>query len=249
MKINRTLQMWAALILGIWPATAHCQTQAYYYSGPVSGWTEVNLNPAGHGEGGFGPTFGTITETLYYDPTAQTLEQVGSVTVSPSTASFNMQGDPIFDPNESGSATLTVGNGGSISFDNTFGEVAIGSGVRGLDFLLVPVSGSGTYNGQAFSGSWNFQILLSAEISAITPTSLTFSEFQWPNGNLGPGSYGVMQGQIDVIPGTDLGDGRDDGAYYYSWQENDVVATAVPEPDSLALLGLGLSALAFLRRH
>jgi hypothetical protein len=248
MKMNRTLQMWAALILGIWPATADCQILTYYYSGPVSGYTEVDLSPEGLGEGGFDTTFGTITETLYYDPSAQTIEQAGSLTVSPSTESINIQSWPGLPP-ESGSATLTVGQNGSFSFDNTFGGVAIDSGFLEGSDLLVPVSGSGTYNGQAFSGTWNIDIPIYAEANAVTATSLTFTEFQWPNGESGPGSYGAMQGQLDVVPGTDLEDAVSDGTYYYSWQMNDVVATAVPEPNSLALLSLGLSALAFLRRR
>jgi hypothetical protein len=240
MKISRTLQIAATLIPGLAPVTGHAQSQTYYYSGPVSGYTGVDLSPDGMGydSPGYDVTFGTLTETLYYNPAAQTLEQVGSVTVSPSSGSFNIEGG-IFTPGESGSATLTVGNNGSVSFDNTFGGFAIGSGVSYGSSLSVPVSGSGIYNGEAFSGSWNIYIPLFAEPVAISLTSLTFSEFAFE---------GAQQGSL-VIPGTDLVDGVSDGTYYYSWQQENAVASAVPEPNSLALFGLGLPALAFWRRR
>ncbi len=238
MKANRTLQIWAAIVLTFGPATGNCQVQTYFYSGPGSGYTGVDLSPQGLGYGGFSTTFGTISETLYYDSAADSLELVGSVGVSPGSSFINMESG-FFGPPESGSATLVVGTGGSVSFDNTFYGVASDSSSETIVELLVPVSGSGTYNGQAFSGSWDIDIPMTLQTGAITPTSLTFSEADFE---------GSQNGQ-SVVPGTDLADAQDDGTYYYSWQLDGVVATAVPEPDSLALLALGLSALAFRRRR
>jgi hypothetical protein len=208
---------------------ADAQVVTYSYSGPVGGWTGVDLSPAGQGSGGFVASFGTLTETFYYDTVAQTLETVASVTVNPSSASFLMQNAPYLPP-ESGSATLTVGNNGSLSFNAT----AYPGGTF-YPTLYVPVSGSGTYNGQAFSGSWSFAIPLFGQVTALSPTSLTFSEYQEPNGNYGPGSIGVGRGVPGVIPGTDLNDAQGDGTYYYNWQLNSAVATAVPEPTTLVL--------------
>ena len=235
MKISRTLQIAATLILGLGPVTGHAQT--YFYSGPVSGWTEVDLSPQGLGAGGFIATFGTLTETLYYDPVALTLREVGSVTVNPSSGSFDIRGYINWPPVETGSATLTVGNNGSVSFDRMTGWRG---GPSSSDPLVVPISGSGVLDGQAFAGSWNLDIDVSTKFIAASPTSLTFREAD-VSGSQQAGTRGY------VIPGTDLVDAVDDGTYYYSWHLDSVVA-AVPEHNSISLLVLGLSALAFLRR-
>jgi hypothetical protein len=166
---------------------------------------------------------------------AGTLEEVGSVTLSPSTGSFTITSSFI-EPPESGSATLTIGNDGSVSFDHTS---VYTDGVNQGWSLNVPVSGAGIYNGQAFAGSWNLVLPVNTWIIAADSTSLTFSE-QNP--------IGAIQGQY-VIPGTDLNTGSDDGTYSCSWQLNSVVAMAVPEPDFPALLGCGASALAFWKKR
>lgn len=112
------------------------------------------------------------------------------------------------------------------------------------------MSGSGTYDGQTFSGSWNIDIPLQEQISETGPNSLILREYQVPNGQAGPNTYGVGSGFTGGIPALGLGDGTDDGTYYYSWNL-DPPLSAVPEPAPLALIGVGLSAVAFLRlrRH
>lgn len=68
--------MLATLILGLGLANGQAQSETYYYSGPVngandgSGFTEVDLSPNG-GSGGFVADFGTLTETITYNPTAE----------------------------------------------------------------------------------------------------------------------------------------------------------------------------------
>ena len=239
MRINRTLPIVATLILGLGQVTESSQT--YFYSGPINGWMQVALTPGGVGNGGFTATFGTLTETLYYDPVAGTLEEVGSVTVSPSSGSFSIDSANSLPP-ESGSATLTVGNDGIIPFDIIF--AGLGSPSVNNANILVPVSGSGSYNGQSLAGSWNLDVQLLLTSYAVSPTSLTISEFQAPNAF--PGGIGAGGAQF-VIPGTDLATGVNDGTYYYQWGQDSIVAMATPEPNSLTLLILGLSVLAFSR--
>ncbi|MGO8699602.1 MAG: hypothetical protein ACLQVY_18030 [Limisphaerales bacterium] len=239
MRIGRPfLELLTAFILGFGPVTGYSGIETYYYSGPITGFTGVDLTPEGLGSGGFSASFGTVSETLYYDPVASLLEQVGSVTLNSSSKFFNIQ-SPFFLPSESGSATLTVGNNGNFSFDIT-GSI---TGSDCLAQLLVPVSGSGTFNNQPFSGSWNIDIPMVTDLIAATPTSLTFSQ---------SALEGAQQGQ-NVIPGTDLKDAADDGTYYYSWQSADAVATTVPDPampamNAMLLLPFGASAFRRCRK-
>jgi hypothetical protein len=212
-------------------------SQTYYYSGPVSGYTEVALNPGAGYAGGFVANFGNLTETLYYDPVAGTLRQVGTVTVSPASGAFNMVN--IFTRAVVGSASLTVGTGENISFDATFtGDAASGSLFSDTG-LVVPISG--------WSSPWNIRLPLTAEIISATPTSLTFSEgpgFGSQFGSVvGFGAY--SNGQFGLYWNGTGGD----NSIHYSWQLNSVVATAVPEPGLLSIFGFGFSALAFLRRR
>jgi hypothetical protein len=236
-KFARTLQISATLILGLVPISGH--SQIYYYSGPVSGYIQVGLTPAPGYIGAFVASCTTLTETLYYDPIAQTLEEVGTVTLSPYSGSFNMVEvvgtEPTGPGGVVGSATLTVGNNGIVSFDN-YQDI---NGGAFYSPLLIPVSGSGIYQGQAFSGSWDIAIpSIETQIIAASPTSLTFSEF-----NVGMGApYG-----IPVLDG--LMTGTDDGTYYVGWQVNSIVATAAPEANFISILGLGLLGLAFMRRR
>lgn len=236
MKINQALPMLAVLILALAPVTGH--SQAYFYSGPVAGWFEANLTPDGYGGGGFGVAINSITEILYYDPASLALRIVGSASVSPDSGTFNMGSSMHYTTSDFGSATLVIGNNGSFSFDMTAYRISLASS-RFDAMLLVPISGSGIYNGQPFAGSWNLRIGIDQiTISDVSPSLLTFSE------NTFRGDTGKY-----VIPGTNLSTGISDGTYHYTWSQDPVVATAVPEPNAIALLGLGLASLAFLRHR
>jgi len=239
MRINRVLNIMAA-ILSLGTATGY--SQSYYYSGAISGSVDADLSPygwdgqAGYGEGGFTANFGTIAETLTYNAAAGTLREVGSITLNPSTASFNMSGE--FDPfaplprsggGVLGSATLNVGNNGSISFDTTFDARYGGNNYFGD--IEIPVSGSGIYEGQSFNGSWDIGIPLLANVSTISPTSLTFSQSA-----MDAWIYGLPVVFVPVVNGALFcGSGSED-SINDSWDQEEIVATAVPETNSTFLL-------------
>src|SRR5262249_34693001 len=96
------------------------------------------------------------------------------------------------------------------------------------DSFLIPVSGSGIYEGQAFSGSWNIQLPLTLDIISATPGALTFSQF---TGNNGPNFS--TSGQV-VFPDIGLSEGAGgDDSISYSWNQVSNVAAAVPEPGTI----------------
>src|ERR1035437_6178601 len=115
--------------------------QAYSYSGPVDGWADVALNEVSGSSGGYRTTFGTLAETLYYDPVALTFREVGSLTISPSSGSFDItRFTPFY--GIVGSVALNVGDNGIFSFDFTSSRISDGAF---WGTLLVPVSGVGIY--------------------------------------------------------------------------------------------------------
>lgn len=223
-------------LLGGGATTAY--STAFSYSGALSGWTEVDLSPDGLGTGGSVVDFETISETVNYNAAAQTLQEQGSITVAPGTASFNIYSGPFSSPPGSGSVTITVGNNGVFSFDDIYPVSS--SGEFGGN-LAIPVSGSGIYNGQTFSASWNIDIPIVGQISAASSSSLVFGEESF-------------EGAQQAVPVVDsLSDGTSDGTYYYSLATGLVTATnqdpaAAPDKtNSILLLGIALSSLAFFR--
>jgi hypothetical protein len=256
MKISRSLKIVATFILlELGQAIGQAQIETYSYSGPLGGNVEVALTPGPGYVNGFVADFGTISETLTYNPVAQTLQEKGSVTLSPpASGSFNIY-DSLQLNTVVGSATLTVGNNGSFSFDSLFSnDSPFGSSLPFLGTeLLVPVSGTGTDNGQAFAGNWNIQLPLTIDIISASPTSLTFS--QYGNNGLGRLSEAPSQGVVQV-PGliNGLQDGSDDDNYFYEWDQDSIVATALPEPgtmivDAMMLLPFGAGTMRMLRKR
>ena len=184
---------------------ANATPVSYYYSGPVSGWMEVGLNPASSQgtRAGFNVTYGTVTETLNYDASAQTLEEVGFVTLNPPSTSgtFNLLGSYVGNPITGGgypvvgSASLTVGNNGMFSFDYTYSlnESPVNYNLG----IVMPVSGTANYLGQQLSGSWTLLIPAYPVVLAASPSSLTFTE--------GGGSVLLYPGPV-AMPGLVAGD-------------------------------------------
>ncbi len=225
--------------------------QSYTFTTPVSGGSEVDLSFGAGSSGGMVTSFGTLNETLYYDPLAQTLRQVGSVSLAPSNGSFPIQwfawpGPPASAP--TGTASLVIGDGtGRLAFDTGIQPISPGSD-QYYWTLTLPVSGACTVvnGGQTNSGSvdFSFELGLGTEILSQTSSNLIVSEFV-PGGAGGTyGGHGATE--VANIGGIALFDGSGDNTYQYSWNIGSVSAVPAPEPGSLALLGLGAAMAAIL---
>lgn len=221
--------------------------QSYSFSAPLQGWSEVALSFGPGSVGSMVTTFGTLSETLYYDAATQTLRQVGSVSLSPSGGSFSIGWIQPPSPAATGAANLVIGGGtGQLNFD-TGTQPAI-SGSNGDSFLWtleLPISGlcSVINNGVTNTGALDYSVELNliTTILSASPTNLGLTEF-------GAMSSGGAK-KVAEVGGMALFDGSDDNTYHYSWNLSSATATSVPEPGSLAILGLGLlwPALVFRR--
>ena len=244
---SRSLALLAGSLLVLVQAN-RAAGQIYTFSAPISGATEVALSFGPGSSGGTDMTFGTLNETLYYDSVAQTLRQVGSVSLSPADALFPIivgAGWPGTPPYPSGTADLTIGDGtGWLEFDSgTQSGISSGGGESFGWTLNLPVNGSCTVvcGGVTNCGtlSYSYGLSLVTTFSAAGPTSLNVSEF-----NVSGASAGLVVGDIG---GWDLFDGSSDDTYEYSWGLSPVVATEAPEPDGLMFLGLGAAMVALGR--
>jgi hypothetical protein len=238
MKSNQLLRIVAGAMLCLGQVTAYSQNQIYQYSGPINGYTEMDLAPIEGGVGGTATTFGTLNETLTFNPVAQTLDEAGTVTVSPTSGSFQMYTSFIAGSTLVGSATLTVGDGsGTFSFD-TGPITAFGSGGGGYGFngtIQIPINGSGIYNGNAFSDSWFLDQPVQTFITP-GPTSAAISE----NGN-GGSDFGEGAFPAGLAPYTL------DNTSSSHWELDNVTISAVPEASTTQLLLIAGGALLILR--
>lgn len=231
-KMKSTIQLAALLaLIAFFAPSANATNQTYYYSGPVAGGVEVYPNG---GYGGFYVSFVTLTETLYYNPQAQTLEEKGSVTVNPSSGSFNIysgEGGGLQSGigQNIGSVSLTVGNNGVWSFDRTssWGPPYNPGSELGTE-ISVPVTGTINYNGQTYQGGWAYEIGYTLPSVTQVAGGLQVNE----------ACAGVVNGgpPLGSFAGFDSGNNLPIGF----WSE-DILATPVPEPTTPALLSGSLA--------
>jgi hypothetical protein len=249
-----------ALVSVLGPICGLAQVQTYTYSGPLDGQSDIGLNPGSGYTGSAEAYFGSINETIYYTPSSDTVQEVGTITLSSVyNPSFNMINELSGNPFNSvvGSANVTVGNNNAcFSFNITSENIGLPHTTELGVNLPIPVSGFGAYEGESFSGSWDVNILLNLNIISATSTAFTFSQYAGTD----PGGYLVTQGQeVLAMPGlySGLQDGTGgDDTYWSIYDQDAVTATAVDPstnvPDStptLALLAFGCSAMVFLRRR
>src|ERR1035438_9052046 len=93
MKISKSVNLTVLSFLSILiPLAGHCQV--YQLSTPISGSMTMSVQdtngPTGS-SGGFNFTLTNLTETVYLDPVAQTIRQVGLISGTPTATYISIQ--------------------------------------------------------------------------------------------------------------------------------------------------------------
>ncbi len=251
------------------------QAQVYQFTAPIDGFQEVGASDLGNLGGGAFPgvgfylDFGTLSETVYYDPTANTLRQVGSFTIATTAKNlsfdetYSVSGNPV-------PASVSVDytfNGGNniISFDtgiqplNADPTTPTGASTNPSGFLnwaiLYTASCTFTTGGQdyygSFSGTFDFSsgTAISTYVSQLTSSSLVIEQDQDTYfGSPHPAaSISAANGLTAIIANY-----VSDGVLYHQYSVTPTTATAVPEPSTLMILSLaafGLKSIVPRRVH
>lgn len=236
----------------------------------LNGPADSHYDPRGSSgaSGGIEVNFGTLTEHVYVDPVAHTVRQVGTVTGTP------VQSAIVFTETQGGvSGTVTVHMSSALGGSNAFGfdtgaqpmtPNGLGSynfngniidvGFFNGDWSLV--TGGKTYSGSFTYDSVGYGYLVAStftRFTALDPNTIALSGLTDNNGfvrNLANPSL-VADATADNGFHLQLSAGAGEGFGVYgdviNWSLGTVNATLVPEPGSLALLGLALPA--FLLRN
>jgi hypothetical protein len=245
------------------------QTYVYQFTAPIDGWFQQGAADPSGGAGNhprpWGGVsdifdFGTLSETVYYNPSADTLEQVGSFTLGSTRFSGSFEDDKdIGGSLVSGlvSVAYTLNNGSdTVSFDS--GIQPIGENPT-LDWSI-PFSETITLTtgGQEYVDTISGDIPEANDITSVsqfTPGSIVISQgYQNLSMNIG-GQYYMNFNASDGWSGR-IFDGIGDGSlpYYYYVAPTTALAVpeleSLPEPNSLMIFVLGALGLkCFLSRR
>lgn len=202
MRITKLLNITVlSLVSFAIPLTGHCQT--YTLSTPITGSMTMSVQdlngPAGNG-GGFNLTFNNLTETVYLDPVAQTIRQVGTISVTASAPSISFQETQLVPgqfpnppQNITGNVTVTLAPTGDVLSFDTGAQAVTWNSSKGAytfdgDLLNFKNNFTGSYSlvtgGQTYNGSFTYGLSLGDSWSGFTfntvatagyPNSLTLS--------------------------------------------------------------------------
>ena len=143
---------------------------------------------------------------------------------------------------------ITVANGGKLSPGASPGTLTVGGNIN--------LSAVNTASSLIFElGTTSDQITLTIGTLSIGTGTLGFSDFAFSNsGGLAAGEYTLFDSTTDIIGSLDAGDltgtiGAFSATLGFGDTDNDIVLTVVPEPSSVALLGLGVFGLMRRRRR
>jgi hypothetical protein len=255
MKKSTFLILAAIFMCFAWSSSG--QDYEYQFTAPITGQFQQGAADPRNSWQGIGQLFdfGTLTETLYYNPTANTLQQMGSFTLSATTFSGSFEDNKITSGGSLVPATVLV----TYTLNNGNSTVSFNSGVLlvGADPAMnwsIPFTEAIT----VMTGGQSYDSVLSGNISeANTITSI--SEFT-------PGSVVISQGipdssvniydpnLVDTVNAADgwsanIYDAAGDGYLGESYYVNPVTAYAVPEPGTLIMFSAGAFGLMLIFRR
>ena len=242
MKLNKTLSL---VILSVLPAVAH--GQSYTETAPIT--FETGINALGSTE--VISTTGTLTETVTINPTADTIEQAGTISIGAANwSTFNASqtqtitiAEPFPNPPQivQVPGSLTIGGTSSaqtVSFDSG-AEPFTYSGANSWTFpasrisidLALGLAYSLTTGGQTYTGEWSSGLDSLIQLpyqlnTANYPASISLNPTPELAGIPGAGQVADFTAADGFV--TDI--------------------SLVPEPNTFALLGVVVTAFGVLRR-
>jgi hypothetical protein len=192
MKMQKAVRIAVVCLVGIGiPLIGQCQT--YTLSTPISGFLTMSAWDENSGaSGGVTDNFQTLTETIYINPTAQTIEQWGTISGSLSSPNFTCQGieqlGTFPNPITSVTGNLSVALapiGGVITFDTGAQPITLSGGAYTFNGNVLALSQfDGSYSlvtgGQTYNGSFNYQLMAQTYYYA-SHTFNTISTAGYPN--------------------------------------------------------------------
>ena len=228
------------------------QDYEYQFSAPINGWFQQGAADPGLDYQGIGQifNFGTLSETVYYNPTANTIQQVGSFSISPTDFSGSFQDNKSVGGNlipATVAVNYVLNNGNSIvSFNSGVQPVGVNPAMN----WSIPFSESITVT----TGGQTYQSLMSGyipeantitSVSQFSPSSIVISQ-GYQNSSEEIGSQ--YDCDISASDGwsAEIVDGIGDGSLSEYYYVSPVTATAVPEPGVDWLAGFA-SVLTILR--
>lgn len=249
MKNSRFLML-AATFVG---CALSCPGQGYEYqfTAPITGSFQQGACDPSMGFKGTGYSFyfGTLLETVYYNPTANTLQQIGSFTLTSTSFSGAFEDDKT-GQNSAIPATVSVDyllNGGNntVSFNSGVQPISANPALNwSIPFTeAITVTTGGESYSDLLSGSIPEANTITS-ISQFSPGSIVISQGH-------PGSMNIydpsLQYTVSAADGwsSTIVDGIGDASLPENYQLGPVTAYAVPEPGGLAMFLPGVFGLMF----
>jgi hypothetical protein len=225
MKIQKAVRIAVVCLVGIGiPLIGQCQT--YTLSTPISGSLTMSAEDLNTGNsGGVYFNFSTLSETVYINPVAATIEQWGTINGTLSAPNFSFQDVQQFgtfpSPITSVTGAVTVALApplGGISFDTGPQPISLGSGAYSFSGNLPMTLGgmfSGSYSvvtgGQTYNGLFSYQ-LNENELTIYYPPNTfdTVSTAGYPNSialsglsQTGPGGFSASPNPVSTVTAAD----------------------------------------------